>query len=208
MLPKKKTKRAKTGKVTRLDKRLTEALNHPLRTEILAILSDTCASPSEMADMLGEELSNVSYHTKRLFELECIEVVDKQQVRGAVKTRYRATMRMLLNGEDWDRLSLPIRSGISANALNEIGRRARASVEAGVFDKRKDRSILTVKMDVDEQGWKDANKAAWECYERMADIEAEVVARKAKGAKTFRMTSSQLVFESPMQEYPRLPVGD
>lgn len=205
MPPKKKTQRPKTGKVTRLDKRLTQALNHPLRTEILAILSDTCASPSEMAEMLGEELSSVSYHTKRLLELECVEVVDKQQVRGAVKTRYRATMRMMLNGDDWDRLSLAIRSGISANALNEIGRRARASVEAGVFDKRKDRSILTVKMDVDEQGWKDANKAAWECYERMAEIEAEVAARKAKGAKTFRMTSSQLVFESPMQEDPRSP---
>lgn len=89
MPPKKKTERPKTGKVTRLDKRLTQALNHPLRTEILAILSDTCASPSEMAEMLGEELSSVSYHTKRLLELECVEVVDKQQVRGAVKTRYR-----------------------------------------------------------------------------------------------------------------------
>src|SRR5690349_25095389 len=88
--PRKKTKRPKTGKVTRLDKRLTQALNHPLRTEIIAILSDTCASPSEMADMLGEELSNVSYHTKQLLKLECIEVVDKKQVRGAVKTRYRA----------------------------------------------------------------------------------------------------------------------
>lgn len=39
----------------------------------------------------------------------------------------------------------------------------------------------------------------------MAEIEAEVAARKAKGAKTFRMTSSQLVFESPMQEDPRSP---
>jgi hypothetical protein len=42
--PRKKFKRSKTGKVTRLDKRLTQALNHPLRTEIIAILSDTCAS--------------------------------------------------------------------------------------------------------------------------------------------------------------------
>jgi DNA-binding transcriptional ArsR family regulator len=87
--PSKKTRQPRTGKVTRLDRRFTQALNHPLRTEIIAILSDTCASPSEMADMLGEELSNVSYHTKQLLELDCIEIVDKEQVRGAVKTCYR-----------------------------------------------------------------------------------------------------------------------
>jgi DNA-binding transcriptional ArsR family regulator len=201
--PKKKNEkksRPKTGRVPRLDKRIAKALSHPLRTEIIAILSDICASPSEMAEMLGEELSNVSYHTKVLRELDCVEIVEQQHVRGSVRTRYRATTKMLLTSEYWDRLSLPIRAGISANALNELGRRVRDSVEAGVFDRRKDRSILTVKMDVDEKGWKDANAVAWEGYKRMERIQEEVANRASeKGAKTFRMTTSLLVFESPMQ---------
>jgi hypothetical protein len=154
-----------------------------------------------MADMLGEELSNVSYHTKVLKELDCIEMVEQEQVRGALRTRYRATTKMLLTSEYWDRLSLAIRAGISANALDELGRRARDSVEAGVFDRRKDRSILTVKMDVDEKGWKDANAAAWAGYERIEEIQAEVANRAAEeGAKTFRATVSFLVFESPTVE--------
>lgn len=209
MPPSKKSKknpRKKTGKVPKLDERIAKALGHPTRCEIIAILSDRCASPSEMADMLGEELSNVSYHTKVLYELDCVEVVDKEQVRGAMKTRYRGTTKMLLTSEYWDRLSLTTRAGISANALNELGRRAEHSVEAGVFDRRKDRSILTVKMDVDEKGWKDANAAAWAAYERMEEIQAEVANRSSgeKGgkAKTFRATASFLVFESPMQEPP------
>jgi DNA-binding transcriptional ArsR family regulator len=127
----KKKPRPKTGHVPRLDKRIAKALSHPLRTEIVAILSDVCASPSELADMLGEELSNVSYHTKVLYELDCVEIVGKEQVRGAMKTRYRATTKMLLTSEYWDRLSLTARTGISANALNELGRRAKHSVEAG-----------------------------------------------------------------------------
>jgi hypothetical protein len=58
-------------------------------------------------------------------------------------------------------------------------------------------------MDVDEQGWKDANAVAWQGYERMEEIQAEVANRVAeKGAKTFRITASLLVFESPMQEPP------
>lgn len=197
----KKKSRAKTGHVPRLDKRIAKALSHPLRTEIVAILSDICASPSEMADMLGEELSNVSYHTKVLRELDCVEVVEQEQVRGSVRTRYRATLKMLLTSEYWDRLSLATRTGISANALNELGRRLRDSVEAAVFDRRKDRSVLTVKMDLDEQGWKDANAAAWEGYERMEKIQEEAANRAAEeGSKTFRVTASLLVFESPMQE--------
>lgn len=199
----KKKPRKKTGKVPKLDARIAKALSHPLRCEIIAILGDSCASPSELADLLGEELGNVSYHTKVLYELDCVEIVDKEQVRGAVKTRYCATTKMLLTSEYWDRLSLVTRTGISANALNELGRRAEHSVETGVFDRRKDRSILTVKMDVDEQGWKDANAAAWEGYERMEKIQEEVANRAAKGAKTFRATASLLVFESPMQEPPR-----
>ena len=151
--------------------------------------------------MLGEELSSVSYHTRVLWELDCVEIVEQELVRGSARTRYRATLKMLLTGDIWDQLSLTTRTGISANALNELGRRARDSVEAGVFDRRKDRSILTVKMDVDEQGWKDANAAAWAGYERIEEIQEEVANRATeKGAKTFRATVSFLVFESPTVE--------
>jgi DNA-binding transcriptional ArsR family regulator len=198
--PKKKTKRPKTGKVTRLDKRLTQALNHPLRTEIIAILSDTCASPSEMADMLGEELSNVSYHTKQLLELDCIEVVDKKQVRGAVKTRYRATTRMLLDNPDWEKLGRTVRTGISINAVNEATRRAADALEAGTFDRRTDRTLITMKLDVDEQGWEEVNAALRTAYERISEVEVEAAIRKAEGARTFRMTASLLGYESPASE--------
>jgi DNA-binding transcriptional ArsR family regulator len=198
--PRKKTKRPKTGKVTRLDKRLTQALNHPLRTEIIAILSDTCASPSEMADMLGEELSNVSYHTKQLLELDCIEVVDKEQVRGAVKTRYRATTKMLLDNPDWEKLGRTVRTGISINAVNEVTRRAADALEAGTFDRRTDRTLITMKLDVDEPGWEEVNAALRTAYERIGEVEVEAALRKAKGAKTFRMTASLLGYESPTKE--------
>jgi DNA-binding transcriptional ArsR family regulator len=195
--PRKKTKRPKTGKVTRLDKRLTQALNHPLRTEIIAILSDTCASPSEMAEMLGEELSNVSYHTKQLLKLQCIEIVDKEQVRGAVKTRYRATTKMLLDNPDWERLGNTVRTGISINAVNEVTRRAADALEAGTFDRRTERTLITMKLDVDEQGWQDVNDALRIAYERIGEVEVEAAARRAEGAKTFRMTASLLGYESP-----------
>jgi DNA-binding transcriptional ArsR family regulator len=198
-VPPSKKKRPKTGRVPRLDKRLAQALNHPLRTEIIAILSDICASPREMSDMLDEPLSNVSYHTKQLLKLKCIEVVDKEQVRGATKTRYRATTRMLLDTPDWERLGKAIRAGISINAMNEVSRRVADAMEAGTFDRRPDRTLITMKLDVDDQGWEDVNDALRVAYERIGEVEVEMAARRAEGAKTFRMTASLLGYESPTQ---------
>ncbi|HET7416936.1 MAG TPA: helix-turn-helix domain-containing protein [Solirubrobacterales bacterium] len=198
-MPTKKKKRPQTGHVAKFDKRLAKALSHPLRTEIIAILSDRCASPRELADVLGEELSNVSYHTQELLKLSCIEVVDHERVRGAVKTRYRATMKMFLDDEDWEQLSLGTRTGISINAVNEAIQRATHAVEKGTFDRRKDRFIATLKMDVDERGWRDTKTAVRIAFDRLREIEDEAANRKAEGAKTFRMTASLLTYESPAE---------
>jgi DNA-binding transcriptional ArsR family regulator len=200
MSPKRKKKRSPTGHLPKLDKRLAKALSHPLRTEIIAILTDRCASPRELADIIGEELSKVSYHTNELFKLDCIEIVNEERVRGAVKTTYRATTRMLLDHEDWDRLSKGTRTGISINALNELIRRASDAVEQGTFDKRKSRIIATLKMDVDERAWRDANDAVRTAVDRLTEIEEEAANRQAKGAKTFRMTASLLTFQSPTKD--------
>jgi len=192
-----KKKRRQTGRLPKLDKRLAKALSHPLRTEIIAILTDRCASPRELADMLGEELSNVSYHTNELFKLECIEIVRQERVRGAVKTTYRATTRMLLDHDDWDRLSIGTRTGISINALNELIGRASDAVEQGTFDKRKSRIIATLKLDVDEQAWRDANETVRTAIDRLSEIEEEAANRIADGGKSFRMTASLMTYQSP-----------
>jgi DNA-binding transcriptional ArsR family regulator len=195
-----KRKRPRTGRTAKADRRLAKALSHPLRCEIIAILSDTCASPSEMADTLGEPLSNVSYHTNELLKLECIEMVDEEKVRGATKTRYRATTKMLLDNPDWERLSKTARVAVSINALNEVNRRAADAVEAGTFDRRTDRTLITLKLDVDEQAWLDVNQALRIAYERIEDVRVEAAGRMADGADTFRMTASLLGYPSPLQE--------
>lgn len=199
-MPPSKKKRPQAGRVPKLDRRIAKALSHPLRTEIIAILSDRCASPSEMSETLGEPLSNVSYHTNELLKLECLEVVDQEQVRGAMKTRYRATTKMLLDNADWEQLGKTVRTGISINALNEVTRRASDAMEAGSFDERTDRTLITMKLDVDEQAWHDANEALRVAYERIGEVEVEAALRKAEGARTFRMTASLLGYPSPKQD--------
>lgn len=146
------------------------------------------------------ELSGVSYHTRELLKLDCIEVVGKEQIRGALKTKYRATTKMLLDTEHWNKLTKETRTGISINAVNEVIERASDAIAKGTFDKRKDRSVISLKMDVDEQAWDEINEIVRDAYERVCAVESQAANRK--GTK-FRATVSLLSYESPQDEAPQ-----
>ncbi|HEX2393401.1 MAG TPA: helix-turn-helix domain-containing protein [Solirubrobacterales bacterium] len=178
----------------KLDERLARAMAHPTRAKVLSVLSERTASPKELEGVLGISLSNLAYHCRELLKFGCIEVVDREQIRGAMKTRYRATTRMLLDEENWERLSKETRSGISVAAIEEVIERATRAVEADTFDARADRSIITLKLDADEETWKSVNGVIREAYERIGELEAKAA---NSGQEKFRMTVSLLAYESP-----------
>jgi hypothetical protein len=186
--------------MTGMDKRLARALNHPLRAQLLTILNERCASPKELTDLVGGKLSNVSYHCRELLKFDCIEVVETEAVRGAVKTTYRGTTRMLLDDKTWQRLSKETRTGISINAVREVIDRASRSIEDGAFDRRPDRHVITLKMDVDEQGWSDVATAVAESYERLSRVERESANRTPDPTERIRITVSLLSYESPREK--------
>jgi DNA-binding transcriptional ArsR family regulator len=73
-----------------VDGRLVRALAHPLRVQILEILSERVASPTDLSAELGVDLGHVAYHTRTLDSCGCLELVDTAQRRGAVEHFYKA----------------------------------------------------------------------------------------------------------------------
>lgn len=73
---------------------LLVALRHATRREILRLLlvqsSNRAMSPRELAGLLGQQLSNVSYHVRVLKELGAVELTDTEPVKGSIKHYYRA----------------------------------------------------------------------------------------------------------------------
>lgn len=70
------------------------ALRHPLRRQILHMLAGKQAlSPRELADTLGQPLSNVSYHVRILADCGAVKLVRTRQVRGSTQHFYRASVR-------------------------------------------------------------------------------------------------------------------
>lgn len=79
-----------------LDEELIRALNHRLRRQILRLLhsSDGPLSPTQILRELelggdqGDKLSEVSYHTRVLADLNAISMVEMKMVRGTTEHFY------------------------------------------------------------------------------------------------------------------------
>jgi DNA-binding transcriptional ArsR family regulator len=95
----KKGKRKKRKRT--VDQAFVKSLAHELRAEILMILTERMASPNELAKVLDEGLSQVSYHVKVLKDYRRIKLVKTEPRRGAVEHFYRATAGTLLPAPAW-----------------------------------------------------------------------------------------------------------
>jgi DNA-binding transcriptional ArsR family regulator len=146
-------------RATPVDSRLGKALSHPLRAQVLAILNEQVASPNEIAELLNERLPNVSYHVRTLLDLKCIELVSTAQRRGAIEHYYRAIERPFSRKQDWKRLPRTARQAISHAGLDEIFNDVSEAVAAGTFDARPDRALSYTPLRLDDQGWRELNKA-------------------------------------------------
>lgn len=115
-----KRKRRRKG----VDQQFVKALANELRVEILAILTERTASPSELAKMLDEGLSQVSYHVKVLEDYERIVLEKTEPRRGAVEHYYRATSKTLLPAKTWrgvkKGLGAVIGGGLASDLFNDL----------------------------------------------------------------------------------------
>jgi DNA-binding transcriptional ArsR family regulator len=135
-----------------LDERLAKALSHRVRQRILQRLSEHgVASPSELADALGERLGNVSYHVRILRELGCIELDRTEPRRGALEHFYRARVSPWLNDEQWAQLPATFRRKTLARTLSEILDAAARAGRQGGFD-GPETHVSRLELAVDEAG--------------------------------------------------------
>lgn len=75
------------------DNNLLAALRHPLRRQILRLMaSEEAISPRELAGLLEQPLSNVSYHVRVLADCEAVSLVRTIPVRGSMQHFYRTAV--------------------------------------------------------------------------------------------------------------------
>ncbi|HEU5062872.1 MAG TPA: winged helix-turn-helix domain-containing protein [Solirubrobacterales bacterium] len=207
--------KAKTKQPQARDRTLCAALRHPIRVRILEVLAERDISPIEFVrrgylppgfEFKSEASaeSHVSYHFKVLREADCIVIHKSVPKRGSVEKVHRSKMLALHTEEDFKELSEGDRIAITRSTLQMLFARAEGAVFQGTFDKRPDRHLSWVPMDVDDQGFKELVDLQDEALERAQGIKAAAIARKHERTEdgvdlveTFPATFGALAFESP-----------
>jgi DNA-binding transcriptional ArsR family regulator len=164
-----------------LDERLAKAFSHRLRLRLLQHLTEHgVASPSALADALGEPLGNVSYHVRILRELDCIELVRTEPRRGALEHFYRATVSPWLTDAQWAQLPPAFRRKTLTRTLSEILGAASEAGGQGGFD-GPETHASRVALAVDEAGWTEISALLAETLDAALRIHAESAERQAEG---------------------------
>jgi DNA-binding transcriptional ArsR family regulator len=171
---------------TTVDTKIMKALAHPLRQQILIALNQRVASPSELAEELGEPLGNVSYHVRMLVDLDCIELVSTTPRRGALEHHYRATTRPMFDDKQWAQLPTATKRALAGDVLKEIWQSVGEAADAGSFDDER-MHITRERLTLDDKGYADMSKLLTKTLERAQEIKAESIGRATKsgnGAET------------------------
>lgn len=150
-----------------IDQRLVRSLAHPLRIQILELLTDHVASPNSIANDLEAALGDVAYHTRALDRYGALELVDTAQRRGATEHFYKAKPGAFVGGPTWRKVPQSVRGAVSAATLQTFLDKAIAALEAGTLDGREDTVFRWMPLFLDEQGWKEVGAVLEEATKLM-----------------------------------------
>jgi DNA-binding transcriptional ArsR family regulator len=158
------------------DQRVVKALAHPLRVQILGMLEQRSASPSELAAELRVPLGNVSYHVRQLQSFGLIRLVRTTPRRGSIEHHYELVARADITDEAWEQAPAIVKHAMVGAALAPISRMVNDAAVAGGFTRREahlSRTALTL----DEAGWRDVSQLLVGLFDQLEEIERESVER-------------------------------
>lgn len=176
--------------------RLARAMGHPRRVAILECLNaNGPMAPTELAEWLDADLSNLSYHVRVLAKAGVAEEAGQEPgIRGRPKTTYRATARAMFSDSAWSSLSPESKPGISATSFQVLSNRVSDALLGGTFDSRDNRHLSVSTVAVDEEGWQEVSELLASVFHRVQELEGE---SRDRGGPTVPMSVGLLGFQSP-----------
>lgn len=177
-----------------IDQRLVRALAHPLRVQILEVLSEQVASPNLLAEQLETGLTDVAYHTRALNRWGCLELVDTAQRRGATEHFYKAHPDSFVGSRGWRTVPRAVRGGVSGAALQTFVDKVVAALEAGTFDGRDDTTFTWMPAHLDPRGWDEVTAIMQKATDEVLEAQQRSRQRLAKKKSKSEAVSAVMAF--------------
>jgi DNA-binding transcriptional ArsR family regulator len=183
---------------TFLDRRLIEALGHPVREHVLAVLNERIASASEIGEELGADVSSFYHHVEELEKLGCIERVMSKQRRGAREHFFKARISLFFDDTAWQRLPSTVKSDQTVSNVQYLFDDVVAALEEETFDTRDNPHVSWIPGFLDSQGWQEATAVMNRTLDHLISIREAAALRLADaGERGIPATMGILAFETP-----------
>jgi DNA-binding transcriptional ArsR family regulator len=186
---------------TFFDRRLIQALGHPVREHILAVLNERIASAREISEEVGADVSSFYHHVEELEKLGCIERVATKRRRGASEHFFRARTSVFFDDTAWRRLPSSLKADQTASILQFLFDDVVDALSEGTFDARDDRHASWTPGFFDAQGWQEAVGLMNETIANLVTIREAAASRLAEtGERGIPATVGILAFETSSSE--------
>lgn len=175
-----------------------EAMRHPIRAAALRYLNTHGeGSPQKIADAIGKKVTDVSYHMRRLEELDCAELVRTEPVRGVLRHIYRPVEAHVLETEDFVELPEEVRWSNVVEILElQIGD-SRTALSDGTLASDENLILCRIPLrGVDREGQCEIREILEEAYSAIRDVPARCHRRiQDSGEEPIRISVSLNAYE-------------
>lgn len=181
------------------------AMSHPLRARILRLLVERgILSPAELSRELQADLRGVSYHVRRLEELQCVELVETRPVRGALEHFYRATERPMIDTDEFEEIDPIMVEDLVLHTFQRMIDDFVASREAKMVGFDRHLHLSRTPLIVDEEGFEEAMETYEKCRLEMSEIERRSAQRRSSsGAPGIPVCASLSFYKVPPSSLDR-----
>lgn len=183
---------------TFFDRRLIEALGHPVREHILAVLNERIASASEIGEELGADVSSFYHHVEELEKFGCIERVATKRRRGANEHFFQAKTSLFFDDAAWRKLPSTLKEDQAVSSLQYLFNEVVAALEEGTFNARENPHASWMPALLDARGWDEATALMNQTLDGLMAIRKAAALRLAEtGEQGIPATMGLLAFETP-----------
>jgi len=184
-----------------VDVKLMKALGHPIRQRILQELTRSEeASPSQIAQAIGEPLTNVGYHTRVLVKCDAIELVRTDVAGSSVEHFYRAKVRAVVDENNWRNIPESVRESLLDQTFQQIWRNVSAASESeSLRDLRTAAAWSPLKLD--DEAFTELSRMVGDFMEGALALQSGAEQRLAKLEEAEREEKTNLV-ELDLMLYP------
>jgi predicted ArsR family transcriptional regulator len=164
----------------------------------MSVFKSREASPKQVAEELGEDVSRVSYHVKELEKLGFIELTETRQRRGAVEHFYRGTRSPIAEAGDWEWVPTEDRPQVTMSILRQVSKDVTEAMYAGTLGEIVDNHISRTPMTLDKEGWGEVVDLLRGTLEELIEIQARASERFAASGEEPTLTKVEMLhFKSP-----------